>query len=55
MKITKIELTLSKYLPWCIIAICIMKSLFAWLLGHQNEAFAWIIATVGWIAYKIEV
>ena len=50
----KIERTLTKYLPWCIIAICIMQALFAWLLNHQNEALAWIIASVGWLAYKVE-
>jgi len=50
----KIRKVLQDYLPWAIIAICIMQVLFALLLQHANEAFAWIIAAVGWLAYKIE-
>ena len=54
MKIIKIEQVLNDYLPWYIIAICIMQTLFAWLLNNHNETFAWLIASVGWLAYKIE-
>lgn len=50
----KIRQALQDYLPWCIIVICIMQAMFALLLRNQNEAFAWIIATIGWIAYRIE-
>ena len=41
-------------LSWAIIIICIMQVIFCLLLQHTNESFAWIIATVGWIAYRIE-
>ena len=49
-----IRQALKEYLPWCIISICIMQTMFSLLLMNQNEALAWIIATVGWIAYRIE-
>jgi hypothetical protein len=52
--IMKIRQVLQDYLPWTIVAICILQLVLALLLQHTNEAFAWIIATVGWLAYKIE-
>jgi hypothetical protein len=50
----KIRQALRDHLPWFIIVICIMQAMFALLLQHSNEAFAWIIAAIGWIAYRIE-
>jgi len=50
----KLRQALRDHLPWIITAICIMQAIFALLLRNQNEAFAWIIASVGWIAYRIE-
>jgi len=43
---------IHNHLPWAIIAICIMEIMLNW--SRSSEAFAWIIATVGWLAYKIE-
>jgi len=52
--IMKIRQLLHTYLPYTIVAICILQVVLSLLLQHTNEAFAWIIATVGWLAYKIE-
>jgi hypothetical protein len=48
----KISKAIQDHLPWAIIAICVLEILLTW--SRPAEAFAWIIATVGWIAYKIE-
>ena len=50
----KIRQLLHTYLPYTIVAICILQVVLSLLLQHTNEAFAWIIATIGWIAYRIE-
>jgi hypothetical protein len=43
---------LRKNLPWVIIAICLLQVVLAW--SRPAEAFAWIIAAIGWLAYKFD-
>jgi len=48
----KIRQSIRDHLPWAIIAICLLEVLLTW--SRPPEAFAWLIATIGWLAYKFE-
>jgi len=45
---------LTIHLPWVIVAICMLQIVLCIMLQHTNEAFAWIIAAIGWLSYKME-
>jgi len=48
----KLRQALHNHLPWGIIAVCLLEVLLTW--SDFREAFSWIIASIGWLAYKIE-
>ena len=48
----KARSAIQKYAPWVIIAISLLEIMLTW--SRPAEAFAWIIAAVGWLAYKFD-
>jgi len=48
----KIRHFIHQYVPWAVIAICLLEVVLTW--SRPPEAFAWIIATIGWLAYKFD-
>jgi hypothetical protein len=40
------------YVPWLIIAICLLQLVIS--IETPTEAIAWIVAAIGWLAFKIE-
>jgi hypothetical protein len=48
----KIRTVIHRYAPWAIIAICFLEIMLT--CSRPSEAFAWIIAAIGWLAYKFD-
>lgn len=40
------------YVPWIVIAMCGVQLFIS--RDNPNEAMAWLVAMIGWLAYKIE-
>lgn len=48
----KLRHFIHQYVPYAIIAICFLEIILTW--SRPAEAFAWIIAAIGWLAYKFD-
>ncbi len=45
--------SIRNYLPYALIGICVTQVVINW--GNPDVAIAWIAASLGWLAYKLEV